>query len=62
LSDRHSRLGESGSPKRDRKDGAHVERDFSFRRGVYCVERVWSRPGETTSPKRDIEVMCDVFG
>ena len=44
------------------RKGAHVERDFSFRRGVYCVERVWSRSGEMVSPKRDVLVMCgDLF-
>jgi len=44
------------------RKGAHVERDFSFRRGVWCVERVWSRSGEVmTSPKRDVLVMCGVL-
>jgi len=43
------------------RKGAHVEHDFSFRRGVWCVERVWSRSGEMTSPKRDVLVMCGVL-
>ena len=51
LSDKDSRLGESGSPKRGRDQNLyHFERDFSSRREVLSSE-LW-----TLSPKRVHEV------
>jgi len=49
LSDRHSRLGENGSPKRGRDENLHhFERDFSSKREVWVLSYGHSRLSEFT--------------
>jgi len=44
LSDTYTRPGELASPKRDGVEVAHVERDFSSRRGFVGFERTRISP------------------